>query len=459
MYVRRIEIRNIRCFDDQRHTVDLDLTRPDGSYAGWTVLAGRNGAGKTTFLKALALTVSGQRVADHLLGVGHGWIRDGASTGTGRVTLIRDATDGRMGTASPPFVLQIEWGRYMRGTDGHMQEHGVLPMPYRSDVKDGPWEPETRGWFLAGYGPFRRLAGHSREARRLMNTGGRVSRLLTLFREDASLQDSLSWLYDLYVRVLEEEKRGPNDASATRLRKSIFALLNDDLLPDGARIVDQSSKGLWIEQNGVKTLLDDLADGYKSVIGLILDIARHLHDCYGQLPLTRGEGDRLGIDLPGVVLVDEVETHLHPSWQQDIGFWLKERFPRIQFIVTTHSPFICQAADPKGLIRLPAPGEDRNAEHVSPDLYTRIVHGTADHAVMDDLFGLRHSRSARAQAKLQALVALEEKVIDGTATEDEVRRYREADAAFPSASAAVERALSRLGQDRASDSENPERDG
>ena len=47
---------------------------------------------------------------------------------------------------------------------------------------------------------------------------------------------------------------------------------------------------------------------------------------------------------PGVVLIDEVDAHLHPTWQRRIGLWFREHFPKLQFIVSTHSPLICQAA-------------------------------------------------------------------------------------------------------------------
>jgi predicted ATPase len=54
-------------------------------------------------------------------------------------------------------------------------------------------------------------------------------------------------------------------------------------------------------------------------------------------------------DRSGVELIDEVDAHLHPEWQREVGFWLKRHFPKIQFLVTTHSPSICQAAAPNGL--------------------------------------------------------------------------------------------------------------
>ena len=58
MYISRVRLQNIRGFSGRRN-VDLTLTRPDGSHAGWTVLAGRNGSGKTSLLRAIALTVGG----------------------------------------------------------------------------------------------------------------------------------------------------------------------------------------------------------------------------------------------------------------------------------------------------------------------------------------------------------------------------------------------------------------
>jgi recombinational DNA repair ATPase RecF len=58
VYIKEIRLENVRGFHDSRD-VSLDLTRPDGSFAGWTVLAGRNGSGKTSLLRAVALAIGG----------------------------------------------------------------------------------------------------------------------------------------------------------------------------------------------------------------------------------------------------------------------------------------------------------------------------------------------------------------------------------------------------------------
>ena len=52
-----------------------------------------------------------------------------------------------------------------------------------------------------------------------------------------------------------------------------------------------------------------------------------------------------GVARIGVAPIDEIDAHLHPAWQREIGFWLKQCFPKGQFIVTSHNPMICQAAD------------------------------------------------------------------------------------------------------------------
>jgi predicted ATP-binding protein involved in virulence len=95
------------------------------------------------------------------------------------------------------------------------------------------------------------------------------------------------------------------------------------------------------------------------------------------------------VTAPGVVIIiDEVDAHLRVSCQRRIGTWLKAHFPNIQFIITTHSPYICLAADPGGLIRLPDPNEDKPPHVVGQDLYDRVVCGSGDDPVLSELFGL-----------------------------------------------------------------------
>lgn len=411
MHVSHIHVENIRGFDE----VDLDLRRPDGSLAGWTVLAGRNGSGKSTLLRAIALAMAGMEPALKLVQSFGGWVR--VPEGTGKVEL-------RIQTASgSTFLTGLQWWSD-RGRQ-KLDEESVNVGPLQ-DVRPG--SPDTQEVFLAGYGPYRRLTGHARDAQSLMQGPDRVARLVSLFRDEASLIEVVEWLTQVYLRRLEERP------GAAELERGVLRLLNDGLLPDGARVQKIDSDGLWVEQHGTLLPLEALSDGYRTVAALVMDIVRHLHRAFGELDLkevTNGADSHLEIRHPGVVLIDEMEEHLHVSWQQRIGFWLKQHFPNIQFLVTTHSPFICQAADRRGLIRLSAPGETRPAEHVPDSLYHTVVNGSADDAVISELFGLESPYSEPSEKLRHEVAKLEAALQTGALTESDKKKLEELRALLP----------------------------
>jgi hypothetical protein len=386
VYIERVRIKDIRGFTE----VDLDLTRPDGSFAGWTVLAGRNGAGKSTFLKAVALSISGPAAARSLVESFSGWIR--SSSAQGHIeTLLHPGTPDQFAGAGrlpeAPFWTGLSWKEGGGGQEPALAEDLESNSKNRRRAPErGPWADNPSGWFLAGYGPYRRLTGHASDAQRLMVGPDRIARVVSLFREDASLLECVQWLREVYLRQLEKKP------GAAELLCDVIDLLNDGLMPDGVRVEKIDSEALWVNQHGALLPLTDLSDGYRTTAALVMDIVRHLHRAFDGLDLQcrRDDDDGPHVVIPhqGVVLIDEIDLHLHVSWQKQIGFWLKRHFPNIQFLVTTHSPFICQAADRNGLIRLPAPGEGRQAERVSEALYHTVINGSADDAVLTELFGL-----------------------------------------------------------------------
>ncbi|MCC6556821.1 MAG: AAA family ATPase [Polyangiaceae bacterium] len=437
MYIRQVWIENVRCFGEDDQSVKLDLTRPDGHLAGWTVVAGRNGAGKSTFLKAIALAAAGPAAARSLEPSFAGWIRSGATKAAYAGVELQfaeyDGFTGKGNTPREPFWADIEWAAQPDGPEPRVAAWEAEDRPKHAER--GPWAENPKGWFIAGYGPFRRLSGHTVDTVRLMAGPGRLARLVSLFREDASLAECIEWFRNIYLLRLEGKP------GAQELERSVIDLLNDGLLPDGVKIERVDSEGIWIRRDHVLLPLRDLSDGYRTVIALVLDLVKQLYQCFGWFEAVVEEG-KLIAPLGGVVLIDEIDAHLHISWQQRIGFWLKEHFPVIQFIVTTHSPFICQAADPKGLIRLPAPGSEERAEHVSEDLFKVIVNGGADDAAMTALFGLERPYSDRAEALRRRIADLEARAIRGLATPEEAQELARLSAELPrTGSAMVEQAL------------------
>lgn len=109
--------------------------------------------------------------------------------------------------------------------------------------------------------------------------------------------------------------------------------------------------------DGTWTSFDMLSSGYRSIVRLAADIA------YRAIKLNPHLRENAVSHTEGVVLIDELDMHLHPSWQRDVVQLLKDAFPCIQFIVTTHSPFIIQSMQSHELIKLVGNGVESTSDN------------------------------------------------------------------------------------------------
>jgi len=298
--------------------------------------------------------------------------------------------------------------------------------------------PRSVGWFYAGYGPFRHLGGGIVRRRGKSGISAIAQQVASLFDETIPLADAVDWLIEQHLYQLEKRN------GAGHLLRVTTTLLSDGLLPDGFEVRKVDSDGLWVSNGESEFPLREMSDGYRAVTALVVDIVRQLSMAYPDLRLSQRNGVP-SLPHPGVILIDEIDAHLHVSWQQKIGTWLKAHFPGIQFIVTTHSPYICQSADPGGLILLPRPSEHRAPQIIGRDLYQRVVYGSGDDAILSELFGVDTPYSSAAERMRQRLGDLEIKVLDGTATPAEKDEYRELSGKLTSSlSARVDEVAARL---------------
>lgn len=146
--------------------------------------------------------------------------------------------------------------------------------------------------------------------------------------------------------------------------------------------------------NSCKLAYSQLSDGYRNIIGMAADIA------YRCIQLNPQLGERAVLDTPGVVLIDELDLHLHPNWQKSIVRDLKEAFPKLQFVATTHSPFIVQSLDAEELINLDRPGDAMEPNQLPLNKVVTGIMGV-DSIRSDDF----ESRVRRARAELSAIHA------------------------------------------------------
>lgn len=146
-------------------------------------------------------------------------------------------------------------------------------------------------------------------------------------------------------------------------------MLKDDALIEieGERIMIDTVQG--------RTPLEKLSVGYKSVIAMVIDIIRELFTYYDNLE-----------NAYAVVLVDEIETHLHPRWKLRIVSLLRQAFPRIQFILTTHDP-LCLRGMYQGEVFVLRRAEDGNAIETLTEL-PNVEGMRAEQILTSEFFGL-----------------------------------------------------------------------
>ena len=432
MHLREIKIQNIRSIRSLGWK--LPKSKPG---AGWHVVIGDNGSGKSSFLRSAALALIGPNDAPALRSPWDDWLRKGASNGSIVVRIARNSELDRFpGSGMPPASATLELGLQFQRESGP----GSTPVAVRGTVKGGnadrsPWGGGT-GWFGAAYGPFRRFTGGDPEYSRSLKP--KVARYLSIFDERVALGESLEWLRYLKFKSLELAENPSKAARESDLLPAIFKFINQpDFLPFQARLEEITSDSVrFVDGNDMNVRIEDLSDGYRSMLSMTFELIRQLADVYG--PSQVFDPDDPTRVLPeGVVLIDEIDVHLHPTWQRRVGFWFRKHFPNIQFLVTTHSPLVCPAAEVGSIFLLPRPGDGGEGKMLQGTRLKRLIDGDVLDAYGTEVFGKGVTRSEHSKDRLRRLAelnALEQ--LQGLNAQDK-REQEELREAMPTASGAL----------------------
>lgn len=282
--IDRIEIRNFRPIEslELRFPLTADDDEPEvksaprtGSSAPWLVLLGENSSGKSSALQAVALALIGQTWRTHLGLDARRFVRRGANEGRVRVFLTG---------ASEPIEMSFS-----------------LASP---EFASSPAEPKV---LLLGYGATRLLPRAGVQARNEYD----FARVDNLFNPFEPLNDASAWLRSL------------PDPAFDHIARALKVLLT---LGPKDRLVKEDGR-VDAEIFGVRVPLEELSDGYQSLLALTTDIMRVL----------RGRWEAMEI-AEGIVVLDEIGSHLHPRWRMRVVSGLRQVFPRVQFLVSTHDP-------------------------------------------------------------------------------------------------------------------------
>lgn len=285
-YITRISIANFTAIEE----LTLEFPPPQQGKKPWLVLLGENGMGKSSILKAVALALMGEEKRRSLKLKPKQFLRNGTSAGFVEVSLT-----------------------------GYTE-------PFRLDFSEGESEFKTNKTTLQTlffcYGGTRLLPTGRRQRPKSQD---RFARINNLFDPFLPLNRADKWL-----TVLDEERFGFS-------ARAIKQLLTQDEQYLLVREPQVRPREVYLESKvlGTRSTLASSSDGYQSVIALAADLLEILLVHYDEVK-----------DSEGIVLIDEIDVHLHPRWKVEIISLLREAFPRVQFVVTTHDPLCLLGALP-----------------------------------------------------------------------------------------------------------------
>ena len=157
-----------------------------------------------------------------------------------------------------------------------------------------------------------------------------------------NLTDIKNWFVNRYLYSAHLDALSPEQLKNFELAKSCFSLLNSDFVFSR---VDASTNEIMVQTPSGEIYYEYLSSGFKSIISILFGIIKEIEFRFKEPRIN-------AIDFNGVILIDELELHLHPDWQEKVVDVLITAFPLAQFFASTHSPHVIQTAKPNQIIAL-----------------------------------------------------------------------------------------------------------
>ena len=325
MFLSHLSLTNVRTVG----SMELDFSAGTNSNRRWTFLLGENGCGKSSVLKATALLLAGSAALPELLGEPDHWIRHGARQ-------CRIAAKLNLRGAPQTVTLVIRRG------DGLMAIYQRNVAAFQ--VLDDAIAQANRHCFILGYGACRHPSSASAGIGSTTQNA-RARGLTSLFNADTPLVTLEQWAMDLDYR------KGRHALEAMR-----HAL--DRLLPGVVFTgIDKERRQLLFKTQDGEVPLRQLSDGYQSMAAWCGDLLFRITERY---PLRKDP-----LNVRGLLLIDEIDLHLHPNWRRMLISFLSETLPNFQFLVTTHSALTAQQCGTGALHVLRRVGRSQSPKLVS----------------------------------------------------------------------------------------------
>ena len=360
MFLRKLTLENFRSLRD----VELSFTDADDDVRSWTMLLGENGTGKSSVLRAIALVLAGGQALPDLLGDVSQWI----TTGRKACVLCAELTTADGDIRS--LRLELHPGDTIVDI---VNRNAQTMSQLENALRHSP-----RNYLVCGYGVSRRLPS-GRRATSVNDTGAqsvRARSVATLFSADAQLTSLEAWALDVHYKL--------NDRGLALIKQSL-----DGFLPDTTvEKVDRRGRRLLMRTPDGVLPLGQLSDGYQHVAAWVGDLLYRITDTFDDY--------KKPLSARGVLLIDELELHLHPLWQRQLRAFLSEKLPNFQIIATTHGVLTAQQAGPGELFVFQRDPKTKESllSAFAGDPQQLLVH----QLLMSDAFGLPTLKSPEVEA-------------------------------------------------------------
>ena len=428
VYFTSLRLENVRCFGEK---AVLDLADSKNGWCRWNLILGNNGTGKSTLLQCLSAFQLTKGSLPH---------RNHREEVTDVVGFLSDNDLGAFfgKKIEHPYALE---GYFIDSNTRMPANYSMLVSPKKSQlanaitninskiivghVREMTFSGNKRNYplnFILGYGANRFMSNNKLSDKKPVASE-------SLFNDDAKLVNAEEWLLGMdYAASRESEVK----SFAAHRKKQIIEILTQ-ILPGVADVrFTTPTKEALVPQVEFNTTfgwkgIHQLSLGYKTMVAWIVDVAARMFERYpdSETPLAE----------PLVILVDEIDLHLHPKWQRKIFDFLSEKFPKAQFIVTAHSPLVVQSAPKDANIIVLRQTEDENGNaYVKIDNDVESVRNwRLDQIMTSDLFGIESARNPEIEKNLERRTLLLQKDTLNTGEQEELEKLNQMADALPTA--------------------------
>lgn len=344
VYIADIETLSYKNFNE---ITNINFKKENGEIYPWTIFLGNNGTGKTNLLKVLSSFESeilenkykNRLYTPKSININHNFEAN---------LLFKNKTSNWSSNRSPSHPYNFIYTRDRTSLD----------------------DTVFSNFLIYAYGVNRKSSRKTK-----LSSDDAIENNATLFNHNISLINLEEWLLQTDYAVKNGQKTAQKrlDLIKEIITGAIFPELQDFRFQTDEKLnnsVEFKTEEGWFQ-------FDDLAYGYQSTLSWIVDFCKKMFDRYPKSlnPLKE----------PAIVLIDEIDLHLHPEWQRNITQILSNLFPKTQFIATTHSPIVVQSLEEANVYIL-----NKEAKNVSiTRMPNKTFRGWSVEDILNKVMGLK----------------------------------------------------------------------